>query len=308
MNKGEVVFRLSRPLNALIIVVALIITRWVTKDILDEAGIPLQIHFFDFLLVCFIGTLILAAGNVINDIIDRDIDVINKPEKALIPRFISVRDTWFVYFALNGLAMALSVFLAMSYQMMGYLMIPALAILFLYIYSLFLKKSPIWGNIMIAILCAAMPFVAFMIEFNAIVQLGKVAPELFFKLELKAWSMIIFCFLLVLMREIIKDCADVEGDKANQARTFPILFGVKWSNLLVHVLMVIYLVIFICMGLWRYFTFNHSYLLWAISVYCLLLVITYIQLQLHSDNRAKFNRISTAIKVYLIFGLIFILF
>jgi 4-hydroxybenzoate polyprenyltransferase len=308
MNKAVVIFRLSRPLNALIIVAALIITRWVTSDILEDAGIPLQIRFIDFLLACFIGTLILAAGNVINDIIDRDIDVINKPERALIPAHISIQHAWWVYIGLNVLAMVLSIYLAVHYQMTGYLIIPVLAILFLYIYSLYLKKSPIWGNVMIAILCAGMPLVAFLIEYNSIMKLQQVDPDLFYKLELKAWSMIVFCFLLVLMREIIKDCADIEGDKASQARTFPILVGPVWSNILVHTLMILYLMTFIWLGLWRYFTFRHSFLLWAIGIYCLVVLVSYLLLQSNENGREKFNRISTAIKIYLIFGLIFILF
>ncbi|KXK16588.1 MAG: ubiquinone biosynthesis protein UbiA [Candidatus Parvibacillus calidus] len=95
----------------------------------------------DYFLMMVTGMLILGAGNVINDIIDVDIDRLNKPRKALIPRRVSIRLAWVVYFSLNILALLFSVYLILKYQVGWYIFMPFCAILMLYVYSRWLKKK-----------------------------------------------------------------------------------------------------------------------------------------------------------------------
>lgn len=308
MNKLVAIFKLSRPFNALLVVFALWITRIVIGSLITSAGLQLHIAVYDFWVVCLIGTFILAAGNVINDIVDKDIDVINKPHKALIPKVVSERFAWLVYWALNLFAFVLSLWLGWKYGLAGYLIVPILAIILLYIYSYYLKKTAFYGNMVIALLCAGMPFVYFVLEYDVIVQLKAQSPAIFQELELKGWSMIIFSFMLVLAREIIKDCEDVEGDEAAGARTLPLAMGTKNAFTLATVILLLYLCVFIFLGLWRYTLTHREVLLWAVGVYVVLVLGSFYFARRGREGQKLYKRLSSLIKLYLIFGLIFILY
>lgn len=308
MEKIIAIFRLSRPLNALLVLLALWITRIVMAPFLKSVGLNFTIDIFDYWIVCFIGTLILAAGNVINDIIDREIDVINKPQRALIPKVVSVRFAYSLYFSLNFLAIILSIFLAWKYGLVGYLIVPIIAILVLYIYSKYLKKTTLIGNLIIAILCAAMPFVAWLLESQVLHQLMNQDRFAYQLLNLKVWSMVVFCFLLVLCREIIKDCEDEKGDLSHGAKTLPVVIG-TWNAFRVAIfILFIYLLVFIIFGLFRYYYSPRLPLLILITTYVFFVLFSFLIIFYRFRTEKLFSYLSALIKSYLIFGLIFILF
>lgn len=308
MEKIIAIFRLSRPLNALLVLLALWITRIVMTPFLKSGGLNFTIDIFDYWIVCFIGTLILAAGNVINDIIDREIDVINKPQRALIPKVVSVRFAYSLYFSLNFLAIILSIFLARKYGLVGYLIVPLIAILVLYIYSKYLKKTTLIGNLTIAILCAAMPFVAWLLESQVLHKLMNQNRFAYQLLNLKVWSMVVFCFLLVLCREIIKDCEDEKGDLSHGAKTLPVVIG-TWNAFRVAIfILFIYLLVFIIFGLFRYYYLPRLPLLILITTYVFFVLFSFLIIFYRFRTEKLFSYLSALIKSYLIFGLIFILF
>ena len=95
--------------------------------------------------------IITAAGYLINDIYDEEIDKINKPDKLYIGKSISQKNALNIYIILNITALLLAVYLFNISIILIYLS----AILLLYLYSAYLKKTAFWGNFTVALLSAA---------------------------------------------------------------------------------------------------------------------------------------------------------
>ena len=154
-----------------------------------------------FFLLCF--------ANAHNDIVDFDIDKINRPGRPLPSGKISLKAAYAVMFACLFLAIGLGFEFAWLFAGVAGLC---------FVYNRFLKGLPLVGNFMVALLTTtpiAIP----------ILKVGLPQPELL--------NLMFFAFTLTFAREITKDIEDMEGDRAMGLRTIPVLLGVKFSLVLV---------------------------------------------------------------------------
>lgn len=195
---------LVRPVNCLIVLCAVFTAAFVARGSLA----PLR----DVVLAGVSGMLILAGGNAINDVFDVDIDRINRPMRPLpsgrISRRLAVVEAG-VLFLLGAL---LGGGIGRSAGGMA-----LLAVGLLVLYSAWLKRTVLWGNLTVS----ALGGLAFLY--------GGIAA----KRMSAAWVPAILAFLFHLGREILKDMEDVEGDRFAQAQTFPLRFGLRRAALLV---------------------------------------------------------------------------
>lgn len=154
------------------------------------------------------AALIAGAGNAFNDVVDLEIDRINRPRRPLPSGRLS-----------RAAALAESGCLATGGAAIALWLGPetgaiALAVtLLLGLYSLYLKRSALWGNLLVSGVAA----VAFPYGALAAGTLGR------------SWVPAGFAFLFHLGREILKDLEDVEGDRAAGARTLPLRLGLRAS-------------------------------------------------------------------------------
>lgn len=195
----------------------------------------LFLSFPNFLLLSLTTILIAAAGYLINDYFDIDIDRINKPDKLIIGNHISKKAAVLFYVLLNIFALAFSIYLAESLQEPALAFIQMFCILLLWAYAIRLKRTYLLGNIAVSILTAL-----------TILILVAYEPVLYSFLKIKGIqiknSVLIinplkliflytyFAFMVTWMREIVKDVQDMEGDKMGGCRTLPILKGEKGAN------------------------------------------------------------------------------
>lgn len=115
-------------------------------------------------------------------------------------------------------------------------------------------------------------------------------------------------FLLVLCREIIKDCEDEKGDLSHGAKTLPVVIG-TWNAFRVAIfILFIYLLVFIIFGLFRYYYLPRLPLLILITTYVFFVLFSFLIIFYQFRTEKLFSYLSALIKSYLIFGLIFILF
>ena len=121
------------------------------KPLFPESGSEVAIRFY-FMLTSNI--LIAAAGYMINDYFDVNIDQVNKPHKVVVGSYINRRMVifWHLIFSVLGIFISTFVFPFQSYWHIH--VTNFLAILFLWFYSTTFKKKFLVGNIMIAILTA----------------------------------------------------------------------------------------------------------------------------------------------------------
>jgi geranylgeranylglycerol-phosphate geranylgeranyltransferase len=157
--------------------------------------------------------LVCAAGNTFNDLIDIETDRINRPHRVLVRGGLTLTYARNLTIALNVAAFVMS--LAVS------LWVSAIALVtigLLLAYNLYLKRIPLLGNSVVAFL-AGLTFVT-----------GGLAaePALTFRLPGPLIAAI-FAFLFHLVREIIKDVQDMEGDRQAGLNSLPLVWGVSKS-------------------------------------------------------------------------------
>ena len=189
-------FLLPRPANCLIMALSVYVGVF-------TAGI----HWptCEVLLAMLSAALVLGAGNAFNDIVDLHIDRINRPDRPLPGGLISRRTATLETLALTAGGLILAWCLGPTNGL-----IASSAALLLLVYSLYLKTTPLWGNLVVALLAAA----AF--PYGALIS-GSWG---------RSWIPAGFALLFHLGREIIKDIEDVKGDAAANARTLPLRWGI----------------------------------------------------------------------------------
>ena len=178
------------------------------------------------LMVLFAVVFTAAAGYVINDILDIEEDIINKPEKRIVSKHISIKSGLVFY---GFLVLGSLVFGFMTGLVMG-LICAAINVL-LYFYSSDLKGSTLWGNLLISFMNAVVVF------FSA-----KGVDE---KYDGYFAEYAFLAFLITLAREVVKDIEDTEGDKTQEYETLPIVYGAKkaiWFTMAVLTVLNVHLI------------------------------------------------------------------
>lgn len=188
---------ITRPVNSLAAGLAAIVAY------LIATGTVIPETLFLFAAVA----LITAAGNVINDYFDLEIDRVNRPDRPIPSGKVTLP---------AARAFAVTLFLA---GILVCLMTSALCIaiaivnaLLLIVYAARLKRTPLYGNITVSYLAASM--FLFGGALNGVPGIVQVMP------------FAAMTFFAMMARELVKDAEDVEGDRASGAATLPILRGI----------------------------------------------------------------------------------
>ncbi|HET8573923.1 MAG TPA: geranylgeranylglycerol-phosphate geranylgeranyltransferase [Edaphocola sp.] len=236
-------FRLVRWPNLLIVFLTqLLIWACVIRpagEVLGGAG-PF-LHTVHFILLSLTTVLIAAAGYVINDYYDRDIDRINKPGKVIAGRIFSVRQTLWFYAMLNLTALLLSAYLSFSLKMVALAAVQLFCVLLLWLYAAALKARPVWGNVVVALLTTLTILILVAYE-PLMYRYGRspvVVARYPHRLINPLWVIGVyafFAFMTTWMREIVKDMQDVRGDAAVGCRTLPIVASLQVAARLVVLL------------------------------------------------------------------------
>jgi 4-hydroxybenzoate polyprenyltransferase len=214
-------------------------------DIHDEA---FRIPYFGVALL-FIYTIcsVAASGYVINDVFDMETDQINKPEKLIVGRLISVRFALWIYFALLLEGLLFGWLFQWLTGNVFFVLLVFTVQLSLFLYAKYLKKSTFLGNLLVAFL-AAFPYILFTLIFG--IQ-G-------FHFQVVFW-VFVFAFVLNLLREIVKDWQDMSGDKVIQARTIPIVLGIPTTTVILRVLLLVSMLLHVFLPV--YFSLKEDVLL-----------------------------------------------
>ncbi|RBQ22304.1 Digeranylgeranylglyceryl phosphate synthase [Candidatus Methanobinarius endosymbioticus] len=174
--------------------------------------------------------LAMGGGNVINDYFDHEIDAINKPERPIPSGRISLKNAKIYSYFLFIIAILIGIII--SYLVNSYipLLIVIISSLLMYYYAHTLKKIALIGNLSISFLTSlCFIFGGFII--------GLETKNI--EIIITSFYLGFFAFVITVAREITKDMEDIEGDKIEKAKTFPILYGKKNSSYLSGFLMVL---------------------------------------------------------------------
>lgn len=239
--------RLVRWPNLVIVALTQYIMRYlIVEPILFYYRFELQLSHFQFFVLVATTVLLTAAGYVINDYFDVHTDRLNKPKRVLIGKDISRRTAIIFHSILNVIAIAMGTWLSFSIKLpvlsLGFLLISGL----LWFYSTTYKRQLFVGNFIVALLTALVPFIVVVFEIPVLNSV--------FEYQLKAEGISLnvifywitgfsfFAFVLTLIREIVKDIEDFEGDKAYGRNTIPIQLGTAKTKQLLAGLVVLTIV------------------------------------------------------------------
>src|SRR6187402_3353599 len=150
---------------------------------------------FKLFLIVLASSLTVASGYIINNFYDSKKDLINRPNKSKLDRLVSQKTKLQVYFGLNFFVALIAFFV--SFRAVVFF---SAYIFLIWFYSHRIKKYPIIGNLMAAFL-AVLPFFGILLYYKNFYEV------IFFHAS--------FLFLLLLVREMIKDLENIKGDLAN---------------------------------------------------------------------------------------------
>ena len=194
------------------------------------------------MLAVFLET---AAGNVINDYFDYNIDLVNKPERPIPSGRISLENARNYAYLLFSAATVCGFLI--SYLTSNWIpfIIVLLADAVLYLYAYKLKTTPLIGNLTVGFMTGF----GFAFGGYTINNPGIVGTSIFLGF---------FALVMTTAREIVKDIEDVEGDKKDGARTLPILIGKRIPAVISAVLIIVDCIL--CPLLYFYHVFGAIYL------------------------------------------------
>ena len=235
--------KLIRIQNLLIIAATQYLMRFfILKPILAVNGFVPQLDEFHFFLLVFSSMAITAAGYVINDYFDMKTDLLNRPDTVIVGKSISRRWAMAIHIMLNSAGILTGFYLCWYTGMLGFALAYVLAAGLLWFYSTTYKRQFLIGNLIVSIFTAVVPFVIVIFEVPLLNQVyGEIMLERGSNFNnIIAWigGFSFFAFLSTLIREIIKDIEDFEGDAAYGRNTLPIILGIGTTKILVIVLIV----------------------------------------------------------------------
>jgi 4-hydroxybenzoate polyprenyltransferase len=171
---------------------------------------------FNLFIIVLVTGLTIASGYIINNFYDSKKDLINRPNKSQLDRLVSQKTKLKIYFTVNFVVFLLAFFV--SFRAVLFF---SAYIFLIWFYSHKLKKITIVGNLTAAFL-AVLPFFAILLYYK------NLYPEIF--------AHATFLFLLILIREMIKDLENLKGDVANDYQTIPVLYGEAFSKKIITAL------------------------------------------------------------------------
>ncbi|MFN2458046.1 MAG: geranylgeranylglycerol-phosphate geranylgeranyltransferase [Chitinophagaceae bacterium] len=189
------------------------------------------------LWLMFGSALIAAAGYIINDYFDLNIDQVNKPNKNVINSFIGRRwaIVWHLTLSITGIV---ATAFAVGSQKWYLIAANAGCVLLLWLYSTSLKRQVLIGNIIISVLTAWTILVLFFLKVPVGFAL-KGSDESTIKFLRITFLYAGFAFIISLIREAVKDIEDMQGDARYGCKTLPIVAGVVATKIYIAVWIVV---------------------------------------------------------------------
>jgi len=201
------------------------LSMFLTKYFLIESFISTPLlSDIDFIILTISILLITMGGYLINDIYDIESDKINKPDKVYITTIISIKNGQFLYFLTSITGLILGFYLSVNKNLnhlSGYFIA---TVIILFVYTKILKKLPLIGNVIVALLVSLPIFLVYEFD-HSMISIKDIFDNLF--LSIIIFFYLLFAFLTTLIREIIKDLQDIKGDNKFKLKTLPIMIGKK---------------------------------------------------------------------------------
>ncbi|MVX35358.1 geranylgeranylglycerol-phosphate geranylgeranyltransferase [Myroides sp. LoEW2-1] len=228
-------------------------------------------------LIIFASSLAIAGGYIINNFYDAEKDLINRPIKSMLDRLVSQATKLRVYFALNFISVLLLIPVSIHASIFF-----AVYIFLLWFYSHKLKKYPLVGNLTASLL-AMLPFFGILMYFQSY----------YIGIFIHAF----FLYILILIRELLKDMENIKGDFANDYQTIPVRFGESVVKQVVSVLVLIaFIPIYVLVSY-----LDIGYMNYYFYLSCTVLIVFLIMLW-KANSVSEYHKLHISLKLLILLG------
>lgn len=223
--------------NLLIIVLSMYFVRhFIVLPIFDAVQLSSTLEPLYFFQMVLAVILIAGGGYIQNDLLDKENDKLNQSKRLTFQASISEKELESLYKIFFFIGNALGFYIAYKAGRFQLGFIFLFASMLLVLYNRIFKRQLLIGNIVVALLSAltlllVLLFESTVVETN-IPSFGNLLPLLYLQLLVYAG----FAFSISLIREIVKDMEDLEGDKALGMQTLAIVAGIKGSKIILTLL------------------------------------------------------------------------
>lgn len=292
---------LTRPINLLLIILVQGVIKY---GLLEALEVQVALDNFQFGLLVFATICIAAAGNVINDIFDVNIDRINKPQKVIVGRKMTEKAAYNFYIILNILGVGVGFYLSNLIDHPGLAAVFIVISALLYVYATQLKSMLLVGNILISLLVAMSLVIIILFDIFPAIDTALTDLQILSSRVILMYAG--FAFFINFIREIVKDLQDIDGDKNGGRKTLPIVLGRQRT---VNVAFVLGVMALLCILLYTYFMlYNYQkvvfYFVFLVAAPLLFFCIK----AWNAENDKQFVVLSTILKVVMLTGICSIIF
>ncbi len=259
---------------------------------------------FNFSILVFTTLIIAAAGYIMNDIYDIEADIINKPDKVLVHKKISKSKAHFLYNIFNSIGLLSGLYLAFIINNLPFVAIFVITIMLLKVYNSDLKKRPLIGNLLVSSLVSLSILIVGVFDIiPSITEENSIDQYYAFRVLIDYAA---FAFMLMLLREMVKDIEDVNGDKKMKMKTLPIIFGRKRMN------SVVFMFSFVPLILITFYSFNSfsnvPFVLAYMLIVVLLPLLYFMTKILYATSKKDYIIASKLLKIIMLLGMLSIVF
>lgn len=256
-----------------------------------------------FLWIVLSSVFIAAAGYMINDYFDVNIDLINKGERIIIGKYFNRRTAILLHAIFSAIGLVCIAFAGYRLKNIYLPFFNLGAVLLLLFYSTTFKRKLLIGNIVISLLTAWVILVLVAAEYRADMKYHE------------AWQYVLkyailyggFAFIISLIREVIKDMEDAEGDSKFGCTTMPLAWGMPASKVFAGVWILVLAGMVLALAVYI-LTFGR----WAAFIYALVFIVAplvYILSKLFAANIPEdFHKLSSYVKLIMLAGILSMVF
>ena len=267
---------------------------------LAQSYVDLALTDFNYILLVIATVCIAAGGYVINNIMDQDTDEIAKPQNRVVGVSISETVAYNWYIGLTIVGVGIGFYLSNVIYKPTFASMFILVATLLYMYATSFKQIPVLGNVVVALMLSTSIVIIGLFDI-----LPAIDEDNRFRMK-EAFDILmhyaIFAFIINLIREIVKDMEDMDGDYQSGINTLPNAIGIQKTKIIVGVLTVI------SIGILAYYVNSNLFELDYVVYYAMILIVgplIYFGVKLlNATTKKEFHHLSLVLKIILFFGIL----
>jgi len=267
---------------------------------LAQSYVDLALTDFNYILLVIATVCIAAGGYVINNIMDQDTDEIAKPQNRVVGVSISETVAYNWYIGLTIVGVGIGFYLSNVIYKPTFASMFILVATLLYMYATSFKQIPVLGNVVVALMLSTSIIIIGLFDILPAIDVDNC-----FRMK-EAFDILmhyaIFAFIINLIREIVKDMEDMDGDYQSGINSLPIAIGVQKTKIIVGVLTVI------SIGILAYYVNSNLFELDYVVYYTMILIVgplIYFGVKLlNATTKKEFHHLSLVLKIILFFGIL----